>query len=390
MSRRVSDKYSMRNLGALVLAALFLAGAYAQEPAPLISPGNRDLSITQEDLWIEQGADGGFHLFIRKKSTIASVLLTETTRDPALKEPNYAYRTPDWNPVNGDEIRLINDVPITRTSRVWSLIDSTAEIHPAFGEVFHIYIPYILYYGYENTRHGEIYVQDGTYFNIRSFALPYGDYRGNFQDNPFILEVTQNPLDGPADKNYMRDTINRFAEITTITHGDLWWSREPADLADKIKGILEKERRKSLDVVFCLDTTRSMQEDIVAIKRSLPALLKEMAGEFSAFRVGMVLYQDYTHSTYLTRIVPFTENLDAFQKTLNGISLGNGGDIPEAVYEALYEGILQFPWESEAKFIILIGDAPPHPRPKGKISKDMVFQRAIERQIKIHAIILPQ
>ncbi|MDR0722799.1 MAG: VWA domain-containing protein [Treponema sp.] len=380
----------MRNLGALVLASLLLAGAYAQEPAPLISPGNRDLSINQEDLWIEQGADGGFHLFIRKKSPIASVLLTETTRDPSLKEPNYAYRTPDWNPINGDEIRLINEVPITRTSRVWSLIDSTPETHPTFGEVFHIYIPYILYYGYENTRHGEIYVQDGTYFNIRSFALPYGDYRGNFQDNPFILEVTQNPLEGPADKNYMRDTINRFAEITTITHGDLWWSREPADLVDKIKGILEKERRKSLDVVFCLDTTRSMQEDIVALKRSLPALLKGMIGEFSAFRVGMVLYQDYTHSAYLTRTIPFTENLDAFQKILQGISLGNGGDIPEAVYEALYEGIQQFPWEAEAKFLILIGDAPPHPRPKGKISKDMVLQSAIERQIKIHAIILPQ
>ncbi|MDR2397330.1 MAG: VWA domain-containing protein [Spirochaetaceae bacterium] len=380
----------MRTLGALVLALYLAAGVFGQEPDPPSSPANRDLYISQEDLWIEQGADGGFHLFIRKKSAIASVLLTETTRDPALKEPNYAYRTPDWNPVNGDEIRLINEVPITRTSRIWSLIDSTPEIHPTLGEVFHLYIPYILYYGYENTRHGEIYVQDGTYFNIRSFSLPYGDYRGFFQDNPFILEVTQDALEGPADRNYMRDTINRFAEITTTTHGDLWWSREPADLVDKIRGVLEKERRKSLDVVFCLDTTRSMQADITAIKRGLPALLKELAGEFIAFRAGMVLYQDYTHSAYLTRIIPFTDNLETFQKTLQGITLGNGGDIPEAVYEALYEGIQQFPWEAESKFLILIGDAPPHPRPKGKINKDMVLQGAIEKNIKIHAIILPQ
>ncbi|MDR2394569.1 MAG: VWA domain-containing protein [Treponema sp.] len=382
----------MRNFRALGLALCLLTGTYAygQESVPLIPPRNLDLSINQEDLWIEQGADGGFHLFIRKKATIASVLLTETTRDPALREPNYAYRTLDWNPINGDEIRLINEVPITRTSRVWSLIDSTPESHPTLGEVFHIYIPYILYYGYENTRHGEIYVQDGTYFNIRSFTLPYADYRGNFQDNPFILEVIQKPLEGPADRNYMRDTINRFAEIITVTQGDLLWSREPADLADKIKDILDKERRKTLDVVFCLDTTRSMQEDIVAIKRRVPALLKGMVREFSAFRVGMVLYQDYTHSFYLTKIIPFTEDLDAFQRTLNGVQVGNGGDIPEAVYEALYEGIQQFPWEAESKLIILIGDAPPHPRPKGKINKDMVFQSAAEKHIKIHAIILPQ
>ncbi|MDR2633730.1 MAG: VWA domain-containing protein [Treponema sp.] len=385
----------MRTFAVLGLALGLYAGTftYAQEPAPRIPPppqGNPDLSINQEDLWIEQGADGGFHLFIRKKPAIASVLLTETTRDPALREPNYAYRTPDWNPVNGDEIRLINEIPITRSSRVWSLIDSTPEIHPSLGEVFHIYIPYILYYGYENTRHGEIYVQDGTYFNIRSFTLPYADYRGKFQDNPFVLELSQKPLEGPADRNYMRDTINRFAEISTITHGDLLWSREPADLADKITDILNTERRKSLDVVFCLDTTRSMQDDIVAIKRQVPALLKGMAREFSSLRVGMVLYQDYTHASYLTRIIPFTENLDAFQRSLNGVQIGNGGDIPEAVYEALYEGLNQFPWEAEAKIIILIGDAPPHPRPKGKVTKDMVFQRAVEKQIKIHGIILPQ
>ncbi|MDR1030009.1 MAG: VWA domain-containing protein [Treponema sp.] len=383
----------MRNLGALVLIFLFLVETlvYAQEQLLLeILPGIPDLSISQEDLRIEQGADGGFHLFIRKKAAIASVLLTETTRDPSLQEPNYAYRTPEWNPVNGDEIRLINEVPITRTSRVWSLIDSTPEIHPEFGEVFHIYIPYILYYGYDNTRHGETYVQDGTYFNIRSFSLLYGDYRGDFKDNPFILEVIQKPLEGPPDRNYMRDTINTFAEITTTTHGDLLWSRDPADLVDKIKGILDKERRKSLDLVICLDTTRSMQEDITAIKRTVPPLLKEMVSEFSSFRVGMVLYQDYTQSTYLTRIIPFTDNLNDFQRILNGVQVGNGGDIPEAVYEALYEGLLRFPWEAEAKCIILIGDAPPHPRPKGKITKDMVFKTAAEKQIQINAIILPQ
>jgi regulator of replication initiation timing len=36
-------------------------------------------------------------------------------------------------------------------------------------------------------------VEDGTYFNIRSFALPYGDYRGRFKDNPFILRITRQP-----------------------------------------------------------------------------------------------------------------------------------------------------------------------------------------------------
>jgi hypothetical protein len=352
------------------------------------APNTLDLTILQEDTRIDQGADGGFHLFIRKKPNIASVLLTETTKDPSLQETNYAYRTPEWNPINGDETRLINDVPITRTSRIWSLIDSTPEPHAEFGEAFHIYIPYILNYGYEYTRHGEVYVQDGTYFNIRAFTLPYGDYRGAFQDNPFVLQVTQKPLEGPPEGNYMRETINAFADISSSNRGDLVWSQEPNDLVDKIKKILQKEWRKNLELVICIDTTASMRDDIAAIKPTLPQVLEEMAAEFTDFRIGMVLFKDY-NDEYLNRVIPFTKDLEVFKKNLNAIQTGGGRDIPEAVYEALYEGATKFPWAAESKLIILIGDAPPHPRQKGKISKDMVHKAAEERNIKISTIILP-
>jgi hypothetical protein len=81
--------------------------------------------------------------------------------------------------------------------------------------------------------------------------------------------------------------------------------------------------------------------------------------------------------------------MEALKKSLNPIRAGGGRDIPEAVYEALYEGATKFPWAAESKLMILIGDAPPHPRQKGKISKDMVYTATEERGIKISAIILP-
>ncbi|MDR2370731.1 MAG: hypothetical protein LBD71_04565, partial [Treponema sp.] len=72
-----------------VVLPLVLAGAgalYAQ-----------DLSVGRDDLRIEQGIDGGFHLYIRKKPGTGSVLLVESTRDPAMRSDNYAYRAPEWN-----------------------------------------------------------------------------------------------------------------------------------------------------------------------------------------------------------------------------------------------------------------------------------------------------
>jgi hypothetical protein len=363
---------------ACILVVLDTAQGYGQ-----------DLSLGPDDVRIEQRVDGGFHLFIRKKPGISSVLLTESTRDPSLQRDNYAYRTPDWNAVNGDEIRLLDGVPIPRERAIWSLIDSTPERDAEFGQAFHIYIPYILNYGYPWTRHGEIYVVDGTYLNIRSFTLPYGDYQGTFRDNPFVLRVTQKPLEGPPEGNFMKDTEDAFREISAAGRGDLIYSTGAEDLVDKIGLILEKERGKTLDLALCLDTTGSMKDDIDAIRRLLIPLLEKMIAEFPGFRIGMVLYKDY-YEEYLTRVIPFTSDFTAFRRTLNAIRVGGGRDIPEAVYEALYEAAGQFPWEGESRLIILVGDAPPHPRQRGKVSVEMVNQLVTEGEIRVHAIILPQ
>jgi Mg-chelatase subunit ChlD len=344
------------------------------------------LTIGPDDLRIEQRVDGGFHLYIRKKPAVNSVLLVESTRDPALREDNYAYRAGEWNAVNGDETRLLDGAPIPRENRIYSIIDSSPEDHPELGRAFHLYIPYILYSGYENTRHGEVYVVDGTYFNLRAFALPYGDYRDSFLDNPYVLRVTQR--EGSPEGSYMKDTEDAFREIAASGNGSLVYATGPGDLVEKIRDILEKERGRQVDIVLCLDTTNSMKDDIDEVRRALIPMLREIVSGFSSFRIGMVLYKDY-YEEYLSRVIPFTGDFGEFQNRLNAIRVSGGRDIPEAVYEALYEGAVKFKWEAERKFIILIGDAPPHPRQRGKISKEMVDREVRERGIRVHTIILP-
>jgi Mg-chelatase subunit ChlD len=354
-----------------------------------ISLNAQDLSISTTDLRLEMRADGGFHLFIRKKPDISSVLLTESTRDPAMRSDNYAYRAGEWNAVNGDEIRLLNGVPIPKESRIYSLISSTIENHVELGQAFHIYIPYVLYYGYEGGRNGEVHLTDGTYLNIRAFALLYADYRGAFRDNPFALEARQEPPAGPPQGIYMQETLAAFMDIAFSGNGDLIYSRNPDDVTDLIRTVLERERGKSLDVVICLDTTNSMKKYIDPLRARLIPMLNELLGRSPSFRIGMVLYKDY-YDEYLTKIVPFTSDFSRFQNDLNAIRVGGGGDIPEAVYEALYDGAVKFSWEAESRIMILIGDAPPHPKPRGKITRTMAERAAIEKNIKVYAILLPQ
>ncbi|MDR0706478.1 MAG: VWA domain-containing protein [Treponema sp.] len=356
---------------------------------PLVHIYALDLTIAKEDLRIEQRVDGGFHLFIRKKPDIASALIAESTKDFTYNEPNYAYRAPLWNAINGDEMRIVNGAPLSPASGIWSLIDSSPERDEQFGEAFHIYIPYILYYGYETGRHGELYVRDGAYFNLRAFALPYGDYAGAFQDNPFVLEVTQKPLPGPPDGNYMGETLATFSDISRKSGGGMALSSAPEDIAPQIRDILEKEKGKSLDVVVCLDTTGSMKDDIAAIKKSLAPVLSGMRNEFPSFRMGLTLFKDYKEA-YVTKVIPFATTIAAIQREIDRITVGGGKDTPEAVYEALYDGATKFPWEAQSRLIILIGDAPPHPRPVGAVTREMTEAALAEKNITVYTIALPQ
>jgi hypothetical protein len=128
------------------------------------------LIIYAEDIFIEEAPDRkGFHLFIRKTPGISSVLLTESAKDYTGEKDSYAYESLEWNEINGGRL----------------LMDSSPEDHPRLGEVFHIYIPSIVTYGFPNTRHATLTVEEGFFVNIRSFDLP--DYSGEFKDNPFIL-----------------------------------------------------------------------------------------------------------------------------------------------------------------------------------------------------------
>ena len=349
----------------------------------------QDLSLESGDLRLEQREAGGFHLFIRKKPGISSVLLTESTRDPSFAEDNYAYRAGEWNPVNGDEIRLLNGVPISRESGIFSLITSSIELHPELAEAFHIFVPWTVYYGYETGRHGEVHIADGTFINIRAFSLPYADYRGSFADNPFVLQAVQRPVEEQRGK-YSEEAEQSFREAARQGNGDFSYASDPPELIEMIKTLLEKEKGKSVDIVLCMDTTGSMGPYIDGVRKMIIPMMRGIIAGFTDWRIGMVLYRDYPPDAYITKLMQFTRDFNFFQRSLNVAVAWGGGDIPEAVYEALYDGVDKFPWAAESRLVILIGDAPAHSEPRGAITREMVYEKAADKGITISAILLSQ
>lgn len=122
-----------------------------------------------------------------------------------------------------------------------------------------------------------------------------------------------------------------------------------------------------LDVIFVIDTTGSMSDDIDAVQNDAINIIDAIAASSTNWQIGVVTYRDHPSEPYgdsgdyTSRIeLPFSSNRSDIVNAINGIQVAGGGDFEESVYSGLMEAIA-YPWRDGAKkAIILMGDAPPH------------------------------
>jgi len=126
-----------------------------------------------------------------------------------------------------------------------------------------------------------------------------------------------------------------------------------------------RDERKTLEMVFALDTTGSMGGLIEGAKQRIWGIVNEVMQSESRpdVRIGLVAYRD-RGDRYVTEVFPMTDNLDAVYTTLMDYRAEGGGDTPENVRRALADAVHKAGWSRQsdgiAQVVFLVGDAPPH------------------------------
>lgn len=119
-----------------------------------------------------------------------------------------------------------------------------------------------------------------------------------------------------------------------------------------------------VDVMFVMDTTGSMQDEMDYLEAELEDVITRV-GEKHAnqldIRMSTNFYRDI-HDDYVVKDNPFTTNIDQAVKLIAMQKAQGGGDYPEAVEQALRNAVSGHEWSenARARLLFLVLDAPPH------------------------------
>ena len=145
-----------------------------------------------------------------------------------------------------------------------------------------------------------------------------------------------------------------------------------------------------LDVLFLLDATGSMGDEIDRLKTTIDTVAAQVKGFESQpdVRFGMTLYRD-EGDTFVTKTFDFTGDIDAFRTALDGVVADGGGDYPEAVEEGLASALSEPTWRDPAstlQLVFLVGDAPPRLDRQVSVEYPAAVIDAVARGIKVFPI----
>jgi hypothetical protein len=156
-----------------------------------------------------------------------------------------------------------------------------------------------------------------------------------------------------------------------------------------LAGLADNTGPVSVDLVFLLDATGSMGDELDKLKGTIGGIATRIAQlpDSSPPRFGLVAYRD-AGEAYVTRAWDFTDNVGQFQANLANVTAEAGGDNPEAVNAGLNDAIHLPGWTDNTdgrhlRLIVLVGDAPPHLDYGDTPAYPTLLQDAVRAGIKI-------
>ena len=118
--------------------------------------------------------------------------------------------------------------------------------------------------------------------------------------------------------------------------------------------------KTSLDLLFIMDITGSMKPFLAQVKNNVINIINRITLECPGIDIylGFVAYTE-SNEIHLNANIEFTKNYQYLESMIKNLNASGGGDGPEDISWGI-ERALEKNWKSNARYAILIADAPCH------------------------------
>lgn len=156
-----------------------------------------------------------------------------------------------------------------------------------------------------------------------------------------------------------------------------------------IRGELDE---MALDLIFVIDLTSSMEDDIDGVKAAASDIVGTVARTNEDWRIAIIGYRDVGDSP-MFEDYEFSDDEGTVQANIDALTVSGGGDTPEAVYEALSRAIDSSTvgdWRPGVnKQTILMGDAPGHlPGSNGETPESVALEAELADPVVIQSVVV--
>lgn len=231
--------------------------------------------------------------------------------------------------------------------------------------------------------------------------------------NTFIVEIARAEFDAPVTVRFENLPTGVTIEPVTLAKGETKGTATvtasgAAVAVNLIKVIAEAKAgdktvtassatkvavsdpsRPQADVMFVLDVTASMQNEIDGVKNGVRSFAASLQRNKIDFRIGLVAFRDLTFDGRDAMTVlkfkdgEFTTDAEAFRDQVGMLRASGGGDIPESSLEAVAEASNQPFRKSATKVLLLITDAPPKVVDQDGKHTDAAIPGAVRRTVGV-------
>lgn len=195
--------------------------------------------------------------------------------------------------------------------------------------------------------------------------------------DPELPDIEPADVDTEEDLHYLEDVLIQSVNVGDLRHIGMGEGTVGGGLGRRgirLEGVqgplrtkLQTYRASGLDLVFLIDTTASMESFLRAARRAVDRIITDLSALVPNTRLGIIAYRD-NGDEYVTRATPISSDRYAILNFLEGLEAKGGGDVPEAILDAVTYGFDEMPWRSQShRVLVIVADAPPHPEERARL-----------------------